>query len=141
MFEGESESDALFRAEVRDWLEANLAEDLRNSPVKLTPAEIKPWFDQLLAQGWHAAHWPRQAGGMGASLPEQIILAEEFARNPRHPRAQSGWPGAHRIWHRSAEGKILSTDPEQRGDLVPGLFGAQCRLRPGVLENQRCPEW
>ena len=28
MFEGESESDALFRAEVRDWLEANLAEGL-----------------------------------------------------------------------------------------------------------------
>ena len=41
MFEGESESDAEFRAEVRDWLDANLAEDLRNSPVKLTPAEIK----------------------------------------------------------------------------------------------------
>jgi hypothetical protein len=80
MFEGESESDGEFRTEVRDWLQANLAESLRNSPVKLTPAEIKPWFDQLLGQGWHAAHWPKSAGGMGASLLEQIILAEEFAR-------------------------------------------------------------
>ncbi len=80
MFEGESEADQKFRIEVRKWLEENLSPDLRNLPIKLSPEEIRPWHQQLLARGWHAAHWPKSAGGMGATLPQQIILAEEFEK-------------------------------------------------------------
>ena len=34
----------------------------------------------LSRKGWIAPHWPKQYGGMGATLSEQIILAEELAR-------------------------------------------------------------
>lgn len=80
MFEAESEQDQSFRLEVRAWLEDNLAPELRNLPYNLSPAEIRPWHQKLLGRGWHAAHWPKSAGGMGATLLQQIILAEEFER-------------------------------------------------------------
>ena len=33
-----------------------------------------------VAKGWIAPHWPKQYGGMGATLNEQIIMTEELAR-------------------------------------------------------------
>ena len=80
MFEPESEADRAFREEVRDWLDHNLPDDLRHLPRKLTPAEIRPWHLKVHARGWLAPHWPKSVGGMGATITQQIILAEEFAR-------------------------------------------------------------
>jgi alkylation response protein AidB-like acyl-CoA dehydrogenase len=39
-----------------------------------------PWYHALSRKGWIAPHWPRQYGGMGATLDEQIIMTEELAR-------------------------------------------------------------
>ena len=39
-----------------------------------------PWYHALSRKGWIAPHWPKQYGGMGATLNEQIIMTEEFAR-------------------------------------------------------------
>jgi alkylation response protein AidB-like acyl-CoA dehydrogenase len=39
-----------------------------------------PWYHALSRKGWIAPHWPKQYGGMGATLNEQIIMAEELAR-------------------------------------------------------------
>jgi alkylation response protein AidB-like acyl-CoA dehydrogenase len=39
-----------------------------------------PWYHTLSRKGWIAPHWPRQYGGMGATLNEQIIMTEELAR-------------------------------------------------------------
>jgi len=39
-----------------------------------------PWYHTLSRKGWVAPHWPRQHGGMGATLNEQIVMAEEMAR-------------------------------------------------------------
>ena len=38
------------------------------------------WYRTLSRKGWIAPHWPKQYGGMGATLNEQIIMAEELAR-------------------------------------------------------------
>jgi alkylation response protein AidB-like acyl-CoA dehydrogenase len=84
-FGGEIET---FRAEVRDWLEANfpkeLAHDANAQLAKLqarpeTPA-AKAWRHALGAKGWGAPHWPKEVGGGGLSKAEIKVLNEEMAR-------------------------------------------------------------
>ncbi len=80
MFHRDSPDEASFRAEVRSWLEANLPPALRGRINRLAPAELMPWYRTLSRKGWIAPHWPKQYGGMGATLNQQIIMTEELAR-------------------------------------------------------------
>ena len=79
MFREDSPDEAAFRAEVREWLEANLPAALRGRTDRPPPDEIMPWYRALSARGWVAPHWPREHGGMGASLAQQIVLTQELA--------------------------------------------------------------
>ena len=80
MFRRDSPAEAAFRTEVRTWLEANLPAALRGRTNRPPPAELMPWYRTLSRKGWIAPHWPKQYGGMGATLNEQIIMTEELAR-------------------------------------------------------------
>jgi alkylation response protein AidB-like acyl-CoA dehydrogenase len=80
MFRSDSSAEAEFRTEVRTWLEANLPIGLRDRTTRPPPAELMPWYHMLSRKGWIAPHWPKQYGGMGATLNEQIIMTEEMAR-------------------------------------------------------------
>ena len=80
MFHRDLPDEASFRTEVRTWLEANLPAALRGRTNRPPPAELMPWYQTLSRKGWIAPHWPKQRGGMGATLNEQIILTEELAR-------------------------------------------------------------
>ncbi len=80
MFHRDAPAEAEFRMEVRTWLEANLPVALRGRATRPPPAELLPWYRALSRQGWIAPHWPKQYGGMGATLNEQIIMTEELAR-------------------------------------------------------------
>ena len=80
LFEDDNPSDRAFRAEVRAWIGANLPADLCNRPMRIPPPELKPWHRKLYEKGWIAPHWPKQYGGMGATLTQQIILFEEISR-------------------------------------------------------------
>src|SRR5260370_3307163 len=80
MFRHDTPAEAEFRMEVRTWLQANLPVTLRGRTVRPPPAELMPWYQTLSCKGWIAPHWPRQYGGMGATLNEQIIITEELAR-------------------------------------------------------------
>jgi alkylation response protein AidB-like acyl-CoA dehydrogenase len=80
MFRHDTPEEAEFRNEVRTWLEANLPVALRGRTTRPPPAELMPWYRTLSHKGWVAPHWPKQYGGMGATLNEQIIMTEELAR-------------------------------------------------------------
>ena len=80
MFRDDSADEAEFRAEVRGWLETNLPSPLRGRTDRPPPDEIMPWYRALAARGWVAPHWPKQHGGMGATLAQQIVLTQELAR-------------------------------------------------------------
>ena len=84
-FGGEVET---FRAEARDWLEANfpksLAHDTATQMAKLQAraetVEAKAWREALGKKGWGVPTWPKEHGGGGLARGEAQVLAEEMAR-------------------------------------------------------------
>jgi alkylation response protein AidB-like acyl-CoA dehydrogenase len=74
-----------FRAELRTWLEAHLPDDLRGSGWDPDPAperfeRLRWWARTLADAGYAAIAWPREWGGRGASVMEQVVYAEEVDR-------------------------------------------------------------
>src|SRR5665213_2676255 len=78
-----------FRAEARDWLEANVPASLRGSAdtaVELIPGGDKPagdadlWRRRMGEKGWGAPTWPKHFGGGGLSTGQARILTEEMKR-------------------------------------------------------------
>jgi len=77
-----------FRMELRRWLESNLdpelrvydAMDERVAASREVFEKRRVWQSKLYAAGWAGIAWPREYGGRGAGLIEQIIYNEEYAR-------------------------------------------------------------
>ncbi len=79
-FIADSREDARFRTDVLGWLDENLPPELCGQVGRLPPEKIIPWHRKLFQQGWIAPGWPKEYGGMGATLAQQLILQEELAR-------------------------------------------------------------
>ncbi len=77
------EPGAAFRAQVREWLQAN-------TPAQPCPPisrdgcgqadYLRHWQRTLFEAGWAGINWPVEHGGRGLSQREQIIWYEEYAR-------------------------------------------------------------
>ena len=79
--------DEQFRADVRDWLDANLTGEFAGLRGAGGPGreherhdERLAWNRHLAAAGWTCLGWPTEHGGRGASLIQQVIFYEEYAR-------------------------------------------------------------
>ncbi|GAB5487263.1 MAG: acyl-CoA dehydrogenase family protein [Parasphingorhabdus sp.] len=81
---GFSKAEEDFRAECADWLNGQMAgefSDIKGITTLTAKAERrKEWEQQLAAHNWSCIGWPTEWGGRGASLAEQVIFAEEYAR-------------------------------------------------------------
>ncbi|GAB2976540.1 acyl-CoA dehydrogenase family protein [Nocardioides montaniterrae] len=84
----ESPEDRAFRAEIRAWLEDNLAGEWGRlkglgGPGREHEAhdERLAWNRHLAAAGWTCVGWPKEHGGRGLSLWQQVIFHEEYARS------------------------------------------------------------
>jgi acyl-CoA dehydrogenase len=86
-----------FRAEVREWLEANCPDSQRQP---MTPEEqywggrrgtfpsedAKTWFERMRDKGWVAPEWPTEYGGGGLSPHQATVLKDEMKSiRPRTP--------------------------------------------------------
>jgi alkylation response protein AidB-like acyl-CoA dehydrogenase len=75
-----------FRREVRAWLGAHVPADLRGRGFASTRADrhvvdrLREWQRTLHKAGYVGIDWPREYGGRGASVMEQVILYEEMSR-------------------------------------------------------------
>jgi hypothetical protein len=73
-----------FRKEIRSWLEENLPDGWGSDDFEMTPEERKAfnkeWVKKLFGGGWICASWPKEYGGRGLSIMENVVLNEEFAR-------------------------------------------------------------
>jgi alkylation response protein AidB-like acyl-CoA dehydrogenase len=77
--------DDEFRRRVADWLAANVPAELRGAggPGREHEAfaERLAWNRRLAAAGWTCLGWPAAHGGRDASLRQQMIFYEEYARS------------------------------------------------------------
>ncbi|MES1924376.1 acyl-CoA dehydrogenase family protein [Salinisphaera sp. T31B1] len=73
-------SDDEFRAEVRQYLEAEYPAELRHMPRRPRWAEVRDWYLKRAAAGWTATGWPVEHGGVGLSPAKQLIHTEEQER-------------------------------------------------------------
>jgi alkylation response protein AidB-like acyl-CoA dehydrogenase len=122
-----SPEDEAFRREVADWLAGALrgrfaAVRGRGGPGDESACveERIAWEQHLGAHRWIGLGWPREAGGRGASLAQQVIFYEEYAR--------AGGPG--RIGHigETLLGPTLiafGSDAQKRRFLPPILRGEE----------------
>ncbi|MGV0044999.1 acyl-CoA dehydrogenase family protein [Mycobacterium colombiense] len=75
-----------FRDEVRTWLAEHLIGEFAEhrgigSPTDDTAWDVRvAWERELSAGNWLGLRWPREYGGRGAGLAEEIIFEYEYAR-------------------------------------------------------------
>ncbi len=81
-----------FRDEVRVWFAENVPKDW----VKRRDEEesmlgrfeyLRAWQRKLYDEGWAGISWPKDFGGRGAAVMEQVIFIEEMARAEAPPMA------------------------------------------------------
>jgi alkylation response protein AidB-like acyl-CoA dehydrogenase len=75
-----SAEELAFRDQVREWLRANLPEDLREkvaANAHLSKEDLLRWHRILARQGWIAPSWPKEWGGTGWSVVERYVFEEE----------------------------------------------------------------
>ena len=82
-----SPEDERFREEVATWLADNLCGEFEPIRFRGGPGdehsfveERKAWEQKLAEGGWTCIGWPKQYGGRAASVEQQVIFNEEYAR-------------------------------------------------------------
>ncbi len=82
-----SAEDEQFREEIAAWLTNHLCGEFeqirgRGGPgdEHMFPQERKDWERKLAEGGWTCIGWPQEYGGRGASIEQQVIFHEEYAR-------------------------------------------------------------
>src|SRR5580700_3986112 len=80
-----SYDDEAFLAEFRTWLEANLPKDLAQGQIDFFDENGDDWEPRLAwhrkmhAAGWVGINWPKEYGGRGASMMQNIIYNQELS--------------------------------------------------------------
>lgn len=82
-----SAEDEKFREEVASWLKENLVGEFEQLKFRggpgdehMFPEERKLWEQKLAEGGWTCVGWPKEYGGRGCSIEQQVIFNEEYAR-------------------------------------------------------------
>jgi alkylation response protein AidB-like acyl-CoA dehydrogenase len=80
-------ADELFRQEIAQWLNENLQDEFAEVRHRGGPGdehrfvdERKAWERRLAEGRWTCIGWPEAWGGRGASIEQQVIYHEEYAR-------------------------------------------------------------
>ena len=86
-----SPEELAHRDEVRQWLEANVPQDLRRKVAcneRLGKEDYRRWHRILAAKGWVAPAWPVEWGGPGWNVVQRWLFEEEcaYAGAPALPR-------------------------------------------------------
>ena len=130
--------DEAFRQEVAHWLEQHLQGEFeqlrfRGGPgdEHMFPEERKAWEREMAKGGWIGLGWPRECGGRGLSISQQVIFHEEYAR--------AGGPGRMGHISEGLAGPTIAAfgTEEQKRRFLPGIlegreFWCQGYSEPGA---------
>jgi alkylation response protein AidB-like acyl-CoA dehydrogenase len=85
-----NQEELAFRDELRAWLAANVPADWderREDSMHQRFDYLKRWQRKLYDGGWAGISWPKEYGGRGASLMQQVIFWQEMAQAGAPPLA------------------------------------------------------
>lgn len=119
-----------FRQEIRDFIAANLPDDMRQRLREggfASKADTELWQRRLNARGWGAPAWPKAWGGAGWDAAEQQIFADECACAPAPPP---------HIFNITMLGPVLIHfgSDAQREYFLPKLLNADIQVCQGFSE-------
>ncbi len=80
--------EAAFRAELRDWLDSNLPDELRGhrgGAARFEGPAMRSWSRALHEAGYAGLTWPKEYGGGGRPYSYQAIYLEESVRAEAPP--------------------------------------------------------
>jgi alkylation response protein AidB-like acyl-CoA dehydrogenase len=121
-----------FRKEIRTWLEEHLPDGWFEPGFELKGADRarfnQEWVSRLYDGGWICASWPKEYGGKGLSVMENVVLAEEFARAKAPLRAD--------FFGDTLVGPTILQwgSEEQKREFLPRIMNGQVRWCQGFSE-------
>jgi alkylation response protein AidB-like acyl-CoA dehydrogenase len=115
---GAAELDS-FRAEAREWLEANFPPSLRRGreaavdpeAAERPTADAELWRRRMGEKGWGVPTWPTEYGGGGLSPAEARVLRDEMERIAL-PTRSAAWASAcsgRRCWNTATTRRCAAT--------------------------------
>ena len=75
-----SSEDEAYRARLKQWLRDHAAIAAGMAKARDPLQAARDWQRRLWEAGYVGLSWPKEYGGQGASLTQQVIVAEELAR-------------------------------------------------------------
>jgi alkylation response protein AidB-like acyl-CoA dehydrogenase len=118
-----------FRNECRDWLEHNVPRERRPPQGRAMRDFDLAWQRRQFDGGWAGVSWPKEYGGRGASVLEQLIWHEECAR-ARVPASGSMFVA---LSH-AGPTLITSADESQKAHHLPRILKGEAIWCQGFSE-------
>ena len=128
-----------FRAEVREWVEANCPASMRTPGgeedavwggrrATYPNPDAKLWLDRMAERGWTVPTWPAEYGGGGLSADQNKVLQQELGRiGARSPLQSFG------IWMLGPVLLEYATE-EQKQRFLPEIVRGEIRWCQGYSE-------
>jgi len=127
------EREEQLRTEVRAFLQEHLPKDGESSGLgHRTDAAFeaaKRFNDELGKRGWIAPAWPKEYGGLGASIQEQMVFNEEFGYHGAPDTGTRGF-GVGMI----GPTLIVHGSEEQKREHLPGITSGESIWCQGYSE-------
>jgi len=125
-----SASISAFRLKAREWLQANV-------PAKPSPEDgpasrefVLAWQKAQAAGGWAGIGWPKEVGGRGLSVLEQIVWFEEYARAGAPSPLNASFVGLNH----AGPTLIACGTPEQKAFHLPRILAGEVIWCQGFSE-------
>jgi alkylation response protein AidB-like acyl-CoA dehydrogenase len=126
----EVETDAAFRARVRDWLHDNVPREPRPTGDRRAGRAFDlAWQRTQYEGGYAGVSWPAEYGGVGLGLSQQLIWSEEYVR-ANAPDVGCGFVGINH----AGPTLIARADDEQKAFHLPRILRGESVWCQGFSE-------
>ena len=119
-----------FRREARQWLEANTPTEPPPEDGPASREYVLAWLRKQARGGWTGIAWPREVGGRGLSVLEQIVWFEEYARAAAPSPLDASFVGLNH----AGPTLIACGTPEQKAFHLPKILAGEAIWCQGFSE-------
>lgn len=123
-------SISTFRSEARQWLKANVPSEPPPEDGPASREYVLAWQRTQAQGGWAGLNWPKEVGGRGLSVLEQIIWFEEYARAGAPSPLNASFVGLNH----AGPTLIACGTPEQKAYHLPKILAGEVIWCQGFSE-------